>query len=127
MDEHVAPDGEIEGRLIDEVFCGTFTKFNIRVACGCPLARHGESFGAAVDADERAVRADQLGSQHCYVAGTTAEVEHAHTWCEAGLTQEARRDRPQDGGLKHQAAKLGSGMAEDVGDIGHCSSAFVKV
>jgi hypothetical protein len=50
---------------------------------------------------------------------------HAQTRCEAGLTQEALRDRLQDGGLKQQAAKLGWGMAEDVGDIRHCSSAFV--
>ena len=32
MDQHVAPDGQIEGRLIDEVFCDTFMKFNVRVA-----------------------------------------------------------------------------------------------
>jgi len=102
MDEHVAPDGEIEGRLIDEVFCGAFTKFNVRVACGlCPLARDGENFGAAVDADDCAVRADQLGGQHRNVAATAAEVEYAQTRCEAGLTQEALRDRLQDGRLKH--------------------------
>jgi hypothetical protein len=62
-----------------------------------------------------------LGGQHCNVAATAADVEHAQTRCEAGLTQEALRDRLQDGRLKHQAAKLGWGMAEDVGDIGHCS------
>jgi hypothetical protein len=32
MDQQVAPDCQIEGRLIDEVFCDTFTKFNVRVA-----------------------------------------------------------------------------------------------
>jgi predicted TIM-barrel fold metal-dependent hydrolase len=35
------------------------------------------------------------------VAATAAEVEYAQTRCEAGLTQEALRDRLQDGRLKH--------------------------
>jgi hypothetical protein len=48
------------------------------VACGlCPLTRDGENFGAAVDADDGAVRTDQFGGQHRNVAATAAEVEYA--------------------------------------------------
>jgi hypothetical protein len=91
-----------------------------------PVPRLGDGLGIGVDADQRAVRADDAGGEQGHVAGAAAQVEDARTGREPGVREEARGDRVEDAALRAQALLLGRAVPEEVlGLLGHrpCATA----
>jgi len=118
VDQDIPADRQVEGRRIVIGACFGLMEGDTAIAQRRgPVARGGHGFGAAVDADHRAARADQIRRQQRHVAGAAADVEHAHARLEPRLQQQAPGDRLDDRRLQHQAAQLGLGMAEDVGNV----------
>ncbi len=59
MDQHVTANRQIEGRRIDKVLCGAFTKLNVRVACAARAAARGAE-GVAITINTDATGAKRI-------------------------------------------------------------------
>ncbi len=73
MNQHVSPDGAVEPVVVGESVDRRRLEGDMRdLGFACPLARHRQDFGAAVDPDDGSRRADQLGGQQRDIAGAAA-------------------------------------------------------
>jgi hypothetical protein len=68
----------------------------------------------AIDTDHLAALAYHLGEQHARVTGAAADVQHAHARFDAGLLEQAARDRIDKSSLGLQAIELFLGMPERI-------------
>jgi hypothetical protein len=105
--QHVSTDDRIEGRL--EVHLGriAFAKRDIaeHSSFGSSPARHNRG-GRSVNADDRALVADQFGGQERDVTATAAHVKYSHPGDDPGIDEELSRDRCNEAGLRAQTLEF---------------------
>jgi hypothetical protein len=114
--EHVSADDRVE-RLREVQLGGVALderEVRERRAPG-PLARHCERRRSAVDADDGAGLADEVGREEGDVAAPRADVEDAHPARHARVQEEAAGHRLDQRGLEGEPPQLHVRVAEDVG------------
>ena len=77
-------------------------------------AGHRERSSGAIDAEDGAGRADEIGGDHRVVAGAAADVEDRHAGSDAGAAQDFARLGAEKLSLSLEALQLLLGMTEDI-------------
>jgi hypothetical protein len=85
------------------------------------LSRDSEDLRIAIDADDRAGRANQLTGQHRDVAGATTQIENPHAALDARVPQQALGGRLENRRLLDQAPDLILRMSENIYRVTHAT------
>ena len=88
---------------------------------GAPVVRQADCIAVEIDADHRALGADELAHQKADVTRPAADVEHMHASADAGRAQQPFGERPEQVGLLDQSVVFGVRPAQRVVGIVHRS------